>query len=311
MNYLVSIGIPTYNRPEGLKKTLELITNQTYKNLQIIISDNCSLDSKVKVIVESFMKNDDRITFFQQEENKGPAYNFEFVLKKATGKYFMWATDDDLWANDFVEKLVLNFDSYPNSITSFCNIKEINQNNEVINFFTYSNQLSSLNLFNRIKAWAKMIDLYFGKSSLIYGLHSTNVIKEIYFTSDQNYYGADNIIILDILMRGGIAINNEFLYGCVTNNVKYYGDELGNNYKVNDTLFKKIKKGIKFNKKRNDYFNLYIKKISDSNLKSVQILALTFIIRRIQIKLFLKDCFALFIYLAKWLLNLNKNKKHA
>ncbi|MBU4370171.1 glycosyltransferase [Patescibacteria group bacterium] len=39
---LVSVGIPTYNRPESLRRTLECITSQTYKNLEIIISDNCS-----------------------------------------------------------------------------------------------------------------------------------------------------------------------------------------------------------------------------------------------------------------------------
>jgi glycosyltransferase involved in cell wall biosynthesis len=45
---LVSVGIPCYNRPEGLKRTLECITGQTYKNLEIIVSDNCSPDPEVE-----------------------------------------------------------------------------------------------------------------------------------------------------------------------------------------------------------------------------------------------------------------------
>lgn len=45
---LVSVWIPCYNRPEGLKRTLECITGQTYKNLEIIVSDNCSPDPEVE-----------------------------------------------------------------------------------------------------------------------------------------------------------------------------------------------------------------------------------------------------------------------
>lgn len=58
---LVSVGIPTYNRPEGLRQTLECITRQTYKNLEIIVSDNCSLESETEAIVREFMAKDSHI----------------------------------------------------------------------------------------------------------------------------------------------------------------------------------------------------------------------------------------------------------
>ena len=45
---LVSVGIPTYNRPEGLRRTLECITKQTYKNLEIIVSNNCSSGPEIE-----------------------------------------------------------------------------------------------------------------------------------------------------------------------------------------------------------------------------------------------------------------------
>ena len=50
---LVSIGLPTYNRPENLEKALKCITNQTYKNIEIIVSDNASPNYKVQEIVEN------------------------------------------------------------------------------------------------------------------------------------------------------------------------------------------------------------------------------------------------------------------
>jgi glycosyltransferase involved in cell wall biosynthesis len=103
---LVSVGIPTFNRPEGLQNTLESITSQTYRNLEIIVSDNASSSEEVEKVVYKFQQNDPRIKYFRQEENKGPAYNFQFVLKHSTGKYFMWAADDDVWENFYIKRLV-------------------------------------------------------------------------------------------------------------------------------------------------------------------------------------------------------------
>jgi glycosyltransferase involved in cell wall biosynthesis len=93
---LVSVGIPSYNRPEGLKRSLEQVLNQTYINLEIIIADNCSEnESAIKAVVEPFMKIDKRIKYFRHKKNEGVAYNFKFLLAQATGEYFMWVADDD------------------------------------------------------------------------------------------------------------------------------------------------------------------------------------------------------------------------
>lgn len=94
---LVSVGIPCYNRPEGLRRTLECIIGQTYLNLEIIVSDNCSPDPEVERVGRGFANKDLRVQYYRQNMNDGPMPNFQFVLEKATGEYFMWAADDDLW----------------------------------------------------------------------------------------------------------------------------------------------------------------------------------------------------------------------
>jgi glycosyltransferase involved in cell wall biosynthesis len=103
---LVSVGIPCYNRPESMKRTLERITGQTYRNLEIIVSDNCSSDPRVESVGREFASKDLRVQYYRQDENKGAMSNFQFVLEKATGEYFMWAADDDLLDLDYVESLM-------------------------------------------------------------------------------------------------------------------------------------------------------------------------------------------------------------
>jgi glycosyltransferase involved in cell wall biosynthesis len=111
--HLVSVGIPAYNRPEGLHRTLECITEQTYKNLEIIISNDCAPNPEVEAVALEFMEKDPRIQYFYQKENKGGLFNFRFVLEKATGKYFMWAADDDEWDPRFVEVCVNKLNNDP------------------------------------------------------------------------------------------------------------------------------------------------------------------------------------------------------
>lgn len=105
---LVSVGIPTYNRPEGLRRTLECVTNQSYANLEIIVSDNCSQGKDTQDVVKEFTDKDPRVKYYRQDKNEGGAFNFKFVLEKAVGKYFAWIADDDEWDAFFVEKCLLN-----------------------------------------------------------------------------------------------------------------------------------------------------------------------------------------------------------
>ena len=122
---LISIGLPTFNRPEGLKKALMQLCNQTYSNIEIIISDNCSPNLQVQEIANSFNKSDLRVKYFRQTKNIGMFDNFRFVLNKSSGKYFMWASDDDEFDKFCIEKLqlLLLFKSFDFLLLSFnCSI---------------------------------------------------------------------------------------------------------------------------------------------------------------------------------------------
>ena len=107
---LVSIGIPTYNRPEGLRHMLECSMAQTYTNLEIIVSDNCSEGPDSENIVRSLMKKDARIKYFRQPKNIGSYNNYQFLLAQAQGEYFAWACDDDAREPQFVESCLKEFE---------------------------------------------------------------------------------------------------------------------------------------------------------------------------------------------------------
>ncbi|MES2648331.1 MAG: glycosyltransferase family 2 protein [Bacteroidota bacterium] len=102
---LVSIGVPSYNRKQTLERTIDCLINQTYTNLEIIISDNCSSNYNVDEIFTKYAF-DNRIKFYKQDFNQGAIFNFNFVLEKATGDFFMRLADDDWIDANYIESCV-------------------------------------------------------------------------------------------------------------------------------------------------------------------------------------------------------------
>jgi glycosyltransferase involved in cell wall biosynthesis len=109
---LISIGIPTFNRNRGIGRTLESVWRQCYPNLEIIVSDNCSTDDTQEVLQE-ITRAHPELKCYRQDINIGMINNFEFVLRKATGKYFMWVADDDILADGVLLKYVTFLESHP------------------------------------------------------------------------------------------------------------------------------------------------------------------------------------------------------
>lgn len=101
-NPAVSIGMPVYNGAKYIRDALDSLLAQTFADFELIISDNASTDETQK-ICEEYAQHYLSIKYFRQNSNIGAAANFEFVLNKAVGEYFMWAACDDIRSSDFLD----------------------------------------------------------------------------------------------------------------------------------------------------------------------------------------------------------------
>ena len=173
VNTLVSVGIPTFNRPEGLRQTLDCILGQTYQKIEIIISDNCSTNPEVARIADEFSKKDSRIRYIRQPENIGALRNFIFLVEQAQGEFFMWAADDDWWAPTFIMASVSLLETKPSAaialprftafITSGQSTKKLPASFDKICEF------ENKNIFERLLTYIQQKEIY-GKAHIIYGL---------------------------------------------------------------------------------------------------------------------------------------------
>ena len=102
-NPLVTVAITTCNRPNLLQQALKSVIDQTYKNLEIIVLDDCSSGKETQKVVQEVINNDKRIKYYFHKKNIGINPNFNFALENTNGKYFMWLCDDDWIDRDYVE----------------------------------------------------------------------------------------------------------------------------------------------------------------------------------------------------------------
>lgn len=115
---LVSVVVPTYNRPSYLRLALASAVAQSYRNLEIIVCDNASPEDPSGVVAEF---NDARIRLHRNERNLGPTPNTLLGVTMASGKYVAILGDDDVWQPDFIARLLEPLEQDPAVIVSFCN----------------------------------------------------------------------------------------------------------------------------------------------------------------------------------------------
>ena len=109
---LVSVIIPVYNGESVIQRTVESILNQSYRNIEVIISDDASTDNS-KEIIESYKRKDDRIKTLFFEKNNNICYSGNACVHEANGKYIAVAGHDDVWEKDKLEKQIMFLEEHP------------------------------------------------------------------------------------------------------------------------------------------------------------------------------------------------------
>jgi len=92
---LITIVIPVYNAEPYLEKCLSSVLGQIYKNIEVILIDDCSTDNSF-AIVRDFEKHDNRIRVFQNEKNSLVGFSRNLGIREAKGEY-IWFVDADDW----------------------------------------------------------------------------------------------------------------------------------------------------------------------------------------------------------------------
>lgn len=128
---LVSVLIPVYNVAEYVDKALMSIVRQSYRNLEIIVIDDCSSDGTIDII-KKISKFDDRIIVLRNDQNRGIARTLNLGLSKAHGIFIARMDGDDISEYDRIETKVKFLMENPSYSLVGCSVLSIDVNDNVL-----------------------------------------------------------------------------------------------------------------------------------------------------------------------------------
>ena len=202
---LVTVGCAVYNGEETLERALASVIEQDYANLEILISDDGSTDRSLD-ISEAVARQNRRVRVIRNSRNIGMTENLNKLFREATGKYFMWADQDDIRDRTFVRKAVaaLESDSAPVLCHSHTGVFVGDPAN--------LKQIVTLNgtsgVRSRVTRYRRFLRHY--SDTAIYGLIRTDALRRTKLWRQD--LGSANALLFELLLLGTFIQVPEVLY---------------------------------------------------------------------------------------------------
>ena len=203
MDKKVSIIIPVYNVEKYLRQCLDSVINQTFKDIEIIIVNDCSPDNSLQIIKE-YQQKDERIVLLDLKQNIGLAFARNAGMKIAKGKYITFIDSDDWVIEDYIEILYNNIELYKTEVVIAENLEYDNISDCVIN---KSQKLKFYNKIIKDIKDKKNLILFIPRLIIQAMIVSRKFIVEKNILFQKEKIGEDLLFIVEI-----IASNSSLLY---------------------------------------------------------------------------------------------------
>jgi len=211
INPRISIIVTNFNHATYLRKRMESIFNQTFKDFEVIIMDDCSTDASLDILLP--YSNYSNVTLIQNEKNSGsPFKQWMEAFSLAKGD-IIWIAESDDWSDiTFLEKLIPAFDN-PETTIAYCASSIINENDEVVGDYRDGEYLKSIsetrwNSSYYIPGYQEVVEAI-GIKNTILNMSSVlfrkmNFGKIFEETITKMHIGGDTYLLLNLLKYGNI-----------------------------------------------------------------------------------------------------------
>ena len=200
----LTIGLPVYNGEKYIAESLDALLGQTYTDFELIISDNASTDGTAD-ICHRYVQQDPRVRYIRQSKNVGLAPNHNVVAEQARGELFKWASNDDLYARDLVERCVDALDKYPDVVLVHSWTAMVNDSGIVTKAFKYPLNTASMRTPERFRSL-----LFDTGGDDDYGVIRTEALRRT--AMKESYHHADRTIIAELALYGRFYQVPDWLY---------------------------------------------------------------------------------------------------
>lgn len=194
----ISVGLPVYNGENYLEEALESLLTQEFSDFELIISDNASSD-RTPAILTNWATRDPRIRLHTNETNLGGASNFNLVLDLARGRFFRWASHDDLVTPDMLSRCSAELERLGEDyVLVYPQTTVIDANGDAVEVFDNMLDLRDADPVQRLRGFIRG----YQRSNVMFGLLRTSAIRS---TGGIPGYNPG-----DVVMIGALALSGRF-----------------------------------------------------------------------------------------------------
>ena len=224
MTPTVSIGLPVYNGARYLRRSLDALLGQSFRDFELVISDNASTDATPQIIAE-YAARDSRVRHVRASVNAGVEANFRRVLNESTAPYFMWASCDDWWAPTFVERVFAALEPDRHAVVAMSDVEREDEDGTTLDTVRFSGAMDPSRMtparLALLIAGGRPFHLF------VYGLFRADVLRRT-FTGFAPVVAADRLLMCRMALTGRFVPVRAVLHKRLVRRVSIaerYGDE--------------------------------------------------------------------------------------
>lgn len=192
----ITIGLPVYNGSAFVGEALAALLRETHTDLSIIVSDNASTDETVAICNEF---RDSRISIVESPSNQGATSNFNKVARLASSELFVWATADDLFHPDYLQRCHAVLAADPALVGCGAWVEFIDATGKSEGLFTADAAVASATLRRRLRSYLHRPNQY-----LIFSVFRRPELLRTGLMRDT--WGPDVLLLWELLLRHRIHV---------------------------------------------------------------------------------------------------------
>ena len=207
----LSIGLPVYNASNYIREAVGSILNQSFRDFELIISDNASTDETAEICQE-YAKNDSRVRYYRNEINIGAARNYNRVFDLSSTEYFQWAAHDDVYSPNFLKSCIEVLDRDPSIVLCHATPITINEHGEELKDYMRERNYFKLKNTGSPSPHKRFYDLACRRHLCfpIFGVIRAEVLHKTQGMGE--YIGADRNLLAEIALLGRFHEVPETIY---------------------------------------------------------------------------------------------------
>jgi glycosyltransferase involved in cell wall biosynthesis len=200
----LSIGLPVYNGERYLRQSIESILGQTFRDFELIISDNASTDATGQISQE-YAAKDARIRYSRNPANVGGANNSNITFRLARGRYFRLAAHDDICAPRLIERCIEVLEARPEVVLCHSGIIAIDEEGKESGV-----RYGTEGIDERAHVRLRHLSSRHHPCDATYGVVRSEAMRKTSLL--RNYTNSDRALLCELALQGPFALVREPLF---------------------------------------------------------------------------------------------------